>query len=340
MAGAINTALRDAVAQDEQVVILGEDVGRLGGMFGVTAGIAEAFGTDRCFDTPLAESGIVGFAVGLAIAGFRPVVEIQYDAYAYPAFEQILSHVAKLPNRTRRSLTLPMVIRIPYGGGFGGVEHHCDSSEAYYACTPGLKVATPATAADGYALLRAAIDDPDPVIFFEPKRFYSRAEDVTLLARGAPLGEAVIRREGTEATLVAYGPAVQVALEAAEQAAADGVQLEVIDLRTLVPLDEATVCASVRRTGRCVIVHEAPVFGGPGAEIAATIQQRCFSFMRAPVQRVGALNAPYPPPQAERYYLPQPESVLDAVRQALGGWTSVTDVPQQSKARTPSRSGA
>lgn len=240
----------------------------------------------------------------MAMAGWRPVVEMQFDAFAYPAFEQIASHVAKMRNRTRGALTLPMVVRIPYGGGIGGVEHHSDSSEAYYAHTAGLKVVTPATAADAYSLLREAIDDPDPVIFLEPKRRYWTKEPLELPLRTEPFGTAGVRRAGSDATLVAYGPSVAVALEAAQLAAAEGLDVEVLDLRTLVPLDDRALEASVRRTGRCLVVHEAQGFAGVGAEIAARVQERCFDALRAPVLRVTGFDIPYPPPLLEDAHLP------------------------------------
>jgi 2-oxoisovalerate dehydrogenase E1 component beta subunit len=313
MAKALNTALADALAADEKVVVFGEDVGALGGVFRITDGLQARFGEDRCFDTPLAEAGIVGFAVGLAMSGLRPVVEMQFDAFAYPAFEQIASHVAKLRNRTRGALSVPIVIRVPYAGGIGGVEHHCDSSEAYYAHTPGLKVVTPATVDDAYSLLREAIDDPDPVVFMEPKKLYFASADAPLPTRTEPFGRAVVRRPGRDATLVAYGPAVPVALEAAEAAREEGWDLEVVDVRTIVPFDDATITASVRRTGRCVVIQEAPGFAGVGAEIAARVQERCFHALHAPVLRVAGLDIPYPAPMLEHTHLPGVDRVLDAV---------------------------
>ena len=312
MAQALNTALRDALAADENVVVFGEDVGTLGGVFRVTDGLTRDFGDDRCFDTPLAESGIIGFAIGMAMAGFKPVVEMQFDAFAYPAFEQIVSHVAKIRNRTKGALSVPLVIRIPFAGGIGGVEHHCDSSEGYYAHTPGLKVVAPSTVEDAYTLLRAAIDDPDPVIFLEPKRLYFSRADVDL-AVGAPLGQAAVRRAGRDATLVAYGPSVTVALESAEAAAAEGHDLEVIDLRSIVPFDDETVMASVRKTGRCIVIQEAQGFAGVGAEIAARVQERCFHHLHAPVLRVSGFDIPYPAPKLERLHLPNVDRVLDSV---------------------------
>ncbi|NXY98402.1 alpha-ketoacid dehydrogenase subunit beta [Streptomyces sp. BR123] len=313
MAKALNTALRDALRADPKTILFGEDVGALGGVFRITDGLAAEFGDERCFDTPLAESAILGTAVGMAMYGYRPIVEMQFDAFAYPAFEQLVSHVAKLRNRTRGSIGLPLTIRIPYGGGIGAVEHHSDSSEIYYMATPGLTVVTPATAADAYSLLRRSVASPDPVVFLEPKRLYWHKEAVGLPVDTGPLGSAVVRRHGTHATLIAYGPAVTTALEAAEAAAEHGWDLEVIDLRTLMPLDDATVCASVRRTGRAVVVHEAHGFAGPGAEIAARITERCFYHLEAPVRRVTGFDVPYPAPLLERHYLPGVDRVLDAV---------------------------
>ncbi|WP_173065007.1 alpha-ketoacid dehydrogenase subunit beta [Phytohabitans houttuyneae] len=313
MAQAINQALADCLAEDERVFVFGEDVGTLGGVFRITDGLAAKYGERRCFDTPLAESGIVGMAVGMAMNGMRPVVEMQFDAFAYPAFEQIVSHVAKMRNRTRGTVSLPMVIRAPYGGGIGGVEHHSDSSEAYYAHTPGLTVVAPATVADAYGLLRAAVAWPDPVIFLEPKRLYWSKEEVTLPAPTEPIGRAVVRRPGTDATLVAYGPSVQVALAAAEAAREEGWDLEVVDVRSIVPLDEQTLVASVRRTGRAVVVAEAPGFASVASEIAALLSERCFHALSAPVRRVTGFDIPYPSPKLEHHHLPDVERVLDAV---------------------------
>ncbi|RAN96276.1 Pyruvate dehydrogenase (acetyl-transferring) [Micromonospora noduli] len=313
MAKALNTALADALAADDRVIVFGEDVGALGGVFRITDGLQARFGENRCFDTPLAEAGIVGFAVGMAMSGLRPVVEMQFDAFAYPAFEQIASHVAKLRNRTRGALSVPIVIRVPYAGGIGGVEHHCDSSEAYYAHTPGLKVVTPATVDDAYSLLREAIEDPDPVVFMEPKKLYFASAEASLPTRNEPFGRAVVRRPGRDATLVAYGPAVPVALEAAEAAREEGWDLEVVDVRTIVPFDDETITASVRRTGRCVVIQEAPGFAGVGAEIAARVQERCFHALHAPVLRVAGLDIPYPAPMLEHTHLPGVDRVLDAV---------------------------
>jgi 2-oxoisovalerate dehydrogenase E1 component beta subunit len=314
MAQALNAALRDALKEDDRVLVFGEDVGPLGGVFRITDGLTRDFGEERCFDTPLAESGIVGLAVGMAMGGFRPVVEMQFDAFAYPAFEQIASHVAKLRNRTRGAVALPLVIRIPFAGGIGGVEHHCDSSEGYYIHTPGLKVVTPASVEDAYHLLRASIADPDPVVFLEPKKLYWSKADVDLDSRDAKLfGQAAVVRSGRDATLVAYGPSVPLALQAAEAAEQEGRNLEVVDLRTLVPFDDATVAESINRTGRCVVVQEAQGFGGMGAEIAARVQERCFHALHAPVLRVAGFDIPYPPPKLEHAHLPGVDRILDAV---------------------------
>ncbi|KJK46636.1 2-oxoisovalerate dehydrogenase [Lentzea aerocolonigenes] len=313
MAQAINAALRDAIAQDDSVVVFGEDVAQLGGVFRVTDGLHREFGESRVFDTPLAESGIVGMAVGMAMNGMRPVVEMQFDAFAYPAFEQIVSHVAKLGNRTRGKVRLPIVIRIPYAGGIGGVEHHCDSSEAYYAHTPGLTVVAPATNADAYGLLRAAIASPDPVVFLEPKKHYFAKEEVDVSVPVPPIGRAVVRRPGKDATLIAYGPSVPVALAAAAQAATEGRDLGVIDLRSIVPFDDETVCAEVRRTGRAVVVAEAPGFASVASEIAARVGERCFHHLEAPVRRVTGFDVPYPAPKLEHHFLPGVDRILDAV---------------------------
>lgn len=321
-AKALNTALADALETDPSVLIFGEDVGTLGGVFRITDGLTAKFGRERCFDTPLAESGIIGTAVGMAMNGMRPVVEMQFDAFAYPAFEQIASHVAKMHNRTRGKLAMQMVIRIPYGGGVGGVEHHCDSSESYYAHTPGLKVFTPASVTDAYLMLREAIDSPDPVVFFEPKRLYWSTAQIDLdelreqYANGTAQkreGHAVVAREGTDATLISYGPSVPVCLSAAEEAAQDGLNVEVIDLGTIVPYDDETVAASVRKTGRAVVVAEAQGFASVASEIVARTQQRCFHSLAAPVLRVTGFDIPYPSPAFEHHHIPSVERILDTL---------------------------
>jgi 2-oxoisovalerate dehydrogenase E1 component beta subunit len=312
MAGALNRALAEELRADPRVLIYGEDVGTLGGVFRVTDGLAAEFGEERVFDSPLAEAGIVGTAIGMAMHGMRPVVEMQFDAFSYPAFEQITSHLAKLHNRTRGRITLPVVIRIPYGGGIGGVEHHSDSSEAYWVHTPGLRVVAPSTASDAYWLLRQAIRSDDPVIFLEPKRRYWSKEEITTPA-AADFDSALIRRAGSDVTLIGYGAMVATLLETADAAAEDGISAEVIDLRTLSPFDDATVAASVRRTGRAVVVHEASGFAGFGAEIAARLTEQCFHHLHAPIGRVTGFDIPYPPPMLEEHFLPSVDRILDAI---------------------------
>ncbi|WP_025134945.1 alpha-ketoacid dehydrogenase subunit beta [Leucobacter sp. PH1c] len=312
MAAALNRALADALTEDERVLIFGEDVGALGGVFRITDGLTARFGEDRCFDTPLAESGIMGTAVGMAMNGLIPVVEMQFDAFALPAFEQVVSHVAKLGNRTRGASRMPIVIRIPFGGGIGGVEHHCDSSEAYYAHTPGLTVVSPSTPQEAYSLLRAAIASPDPVVFMEPKKLYwSKGPVDTSIT--AELRKARVVREGTDVTLISYGPSVQIALEAAEAAAADGRSVQVVDVRTLAPFDDETVMAAVRGTGRAVVIAEAPGFVSVASEIQARVFEQCFEFLEAPVRRVTGFDVPFPSPKFEHWNLPDAERVLDAI---------------------------
>jgi len=313
MAGALNAALADSLSADERVLVFGEDVGALGGVFRVTDGLAAKFGEARVFDTPLAESGIIGTAIGMAMNGLVPVVEMQFDAFAYPAFEQVTSHLAKLHNRTRGRVGLPIVVRIPVGGGIGGVEHHCDSSEAYYTHTPGLRVVTPGTPADAYRLLRQSIDCPDPVVFLEPKRRYWSKETAALTPDGPAIDQAVVRRPGTDVTLITYGGTVQTCLEAAEAATAEGWDVEVVDLRSLSPFDDATLAGSVRRTGRAVVVHEAPGFTGYGAEVAARLTEQCFHFLEAPILRITGFDVPYPPPHLEHLHLPDVDRILDGI---------------------------
>ena len=313
MAAALNTALADSLAADQRVLVFGEDVGTLGGVFRITDGLAARFGEQRVFDTPLAESGIIGSAIGMAMNGLVPVVEMQFDAFAYPAFEQFTSHLAKLHNRTRGHVELPVVVRIPFGGGIGGVEHHSDSSEVYYAHTPGLRVVTPGTPADAYRLLRQSITCPDPVIFLEPKRRYWAKETAVLTTDGPAIDRAAVRRPGQDVTLIAYGGMVATALEAAEAAAGEDWDVEVVDLRSLSPFDDETLTESVRRTGRAVIVHEASGFAGYGAEVAARLTERCFHYLEAPILRVTGLDVPYPPPHLEHLHLPNVDRILDAI---------------------------
>jgi pyruvate dehydrogenase E1 component beta subunit len=316
MAKALNEALRTALENDPKTVLMGEDIGRLGGVFRITDSLQKDFGDSRVIDTPLAESGIVGTAIGLALRGYRPVVEIQFDGFVYPAFDQIVSQLAKMHARALGQIKLPVTIRIPYGGGIGAVEHHSESHEAYFAHTAGLRVVTPSEAHDAHWMLRQAIECDDPVIFLEPKRRYWDKADVATTP-GLGLHDARIVRPGDDATLIAYGPTVKVCLEAAAAAEDEGRRLEVVDLRSLSPVDFTTVERSVQRTGRAVVVHEAPVFLGMGAELAARITERCFYHLHAPVLRVGGYHAPYPPSRVEEAYLPDLDRVLDAVDRAF-----------------------
>ena len=317
LAKAINLGMRRALEQDPKVMLMGEDIGKLGGVFRVTDGLQKDFGPDRVVDTPLAESGIVGTAIGLALRGYRPVCEIQFDGFIFPAFDQITTQLAKMHYRSRGKLSLPVVIRVPFGGGIGAVEHHSESPEVLFAHTAGLRVVSPATPADVFTMIQEAIASPDPVLFFEPKGRYWDKADVDLDALGGGLDRARVARRGTDLTLVAHGPTVTTALKAAEAAAADGTSIEVIDLRSISPLDTATVAESVRRTGRCVVVHEAPVLYGTGGEVAARISEECFFHLEAPVLRVGGFHAPYPVARLEHEYLPSLDRVLDAVDRAL-----------------------
>ena len=313
LAKAINAGLRKAMEDNPKVLIMGEDVGKLGGVFRVTDGLQKDFGEDRVIDTPLAESGIVGTAIGLALRGYRPVCEMQFDGFSYPALDQIFSQLAKFHNRSRGTVRMPVVIRIPYGGGIGAVEHHSESPEAYYAHTAGLRVVACSNPVDGYFMVRQAIACEDPVIFFEPKRRYWEKAELDTSVTPEPLFSSRVLRPGTDATLVAYGPMVRVALDAASAAEEDGRQLEVIDLRTISPLDLAPVLSSVRRTGRLVVVQEAPTSISVGSEIAARVSEQAFFSLEAPVLRVGGMNTPYPPSKLEEEYLPDLDRVLAAV---------------------------
>jgi 2-oxoisovalerate dehydrogenase E1 component subunit beta len=320
MVKALNEALRHSLAGDDRMLILGEDIGKLGGVFRVTDGLQAEFGTQRVFDTPLAEAGIAGVSVGLCMSGWHPVSEMQFDGFSYPALDQVISHVAKYRMRSRGRQPMPLVIRIPYSGGYGGAEHHNDSPEAYYAHTAGLKVVTPSTPVDAYHLLRAAIADPDPVIFFEPKsRYWSKEEgELNGEAPLLPIGRARVLREGADCTVIAYGAMVAKALAAAEEASTDmQMELEVLDLRSLVPLDLEALAASVSRTGRAVVVHEAPMTAGFGAEIVARVVEDCFDYLEAPVVRVTGFDTPYPPATVEAYYVPSVERILAAVERVV-----------------------
>jgi pyruvate dehydrogenase E1 component beta subunit len=324
---ALNVGLRRALENDPKVIIMGEDVGKLGGVFRITDALQKDFGEDRVIDTPLAESGIVGTAVGLAIRGYRPVCEIQFDGFVYPAYNQIVCQVAKMHYRSLGKVRLPIVIRIPYGGGIGAVEHHSESPEAYFAHTAGLKVVTCATPQDAYWMMQQAIASDDPIVFLEPKRRYWEKGEVDVdapLSAADPLHASRVVRQvpqpapGSSATVVAYGPMVRTVLEAAAAAEEDGHALEVIDLRTLSPLDLVPVYESVRRTGRCVVVHEAPANVGIGAEVAARVTEECFYSLEAPVLRVTGFDTPYPPSRLEDDYLPDLDRILDGVDRAFG----------------------
>jgi pyruvate dehydrogenase E1 component beta subunit len=314
---ALNAGLRQAMQEDDHVVLLGEDVGALGGVFRITEGLQHEFGAQRVVDTPLAESAIVGAAIGLALRGYRPVCEIQFDGFVYPAFDQIVSQLAKMRARSGGRVSLPVVIRIPVGGGIGAVEHHSESNEAYFAHTAGLRVVSCADPGDAHRLIRAAVASDDPVVFYEPKRRYWDKGPVDLDAAPVSLDRARVLHEGRDATLVAHGPTVKTVLAAAEAATEDGFSVGVVDLRTISPLDMDTLKRCAETTGRMIVVHEASTFLGIGAEIAAAITEACFHVLEAPVLRVGAYNLPYPPAKVEDDFLPDVDRVLDAVDRAL-----------------------
>ena len=316
---ALNAGLHQAMTSDPKVILLGEDIGKLGGVFRVTEGLQQEFGDRRVIDTPLAESGVIGTAVGLAMRGYRPVCEIQFDGFVYPAFDQIVSQVAKFRYRNEGRVGLPITIRVPYGGGIGAVEHHSESPEAYFAHTAGLRVVTPSNAADAHRMIQQSIASDDPLIFFEPKRRYWEKGDVDIAAPldAVPLHGARVVRTGADVTVVAYGPMVATSLEAAGIGAEEGTSLEVIDLRSLSPIDFETIEASVRKTGRLVVVHEAPVFCGLGAEIAARVGESCFYSLESPVRRVGGFATPYPPAKLERHFLPDADRILHEVDRCL-----------------------
>ena len=314
---ALNMGLRAAMEANPKVIMMGEDIGKLGGVFRITDGLQKDFGEQRVLDTPLAESGIIGTAVGLAIRGYRPVCEIQFDGFIFPGFDQIVSQVAKLHYRTQGRIKMPIVIRVPFGGGIGAVEHHSESPESYFAHTAGLKVVSCSNPSDAYWMIQQAIDCDDPVLFFEPKRRYYEKGEVDTTAQPGKLFESRVLRPGTDATLVAYGPMVRTSLDAANAAAEDGTSLEVIDLRTLSPLDLEPVFESVRRTGRLVVVSEAPSESSIASEIAAKVQQECFYSLQAPVLRVTGFDTPYPPSKLEEEFLPDLDRVLHAVDRSL-----------------------
>lgn len=320
IAQALNDALDLALGKDETVVIMGEDVGRTGGVFRITDGLYQRYGSDRVIDTPVAESGIVGVGLGMAMGGLRPVLELQFMGFSYPAYDQIVNHVARIRNRSRHRFIAPMVIRIPFGGGIGAAEHHSDSMEAIYAHVPGLKVVVPSTPFDAKGLLLAAIEDPDPVIFLEPIRLYRAIkEEVPDGWYTQPLGEARVESEGSDVTLITWGAMTKEARQAVSVLANEGISAELIDLRSLVPLDEDAVILSVEKTGRAVVIHEAPRTGGFGAEIAALIQERSLYSLSAPVQRVTGWDTVFPLKRSEHHYLPSVERIVAAARRTLEG---------------------
>ena len=316
-------AVRDGLAtemeRDDDVVVMGEDVGKNGGVFRATEGLYDEFGEDRVIDTPLAESGIVGTAIGMAAYGMRPVAEMQFLGFIYPAFDQIVSHAARLRTRSRGRYTCPLVVRAPYGGGIRAPEHHSESSEAMFVHQPGLKVVVPSTPYDTKGLLTSAIRSPDPVLFLEPKLIYRAFRgDVPTDSYEVPLGEAAVRREGSDVSAFTWGAMTRPTLEAAENLAAEGIDVEVVDLRTLSPLDEETIVESFEKTGRAAVVHEAPKTGGLGAEIAATLQEESLLYQEAPVERVTGFDTPFPLYALEDYYLPEPARIEDGIRDVVG----------------------
>jgi pyruvate dehydrogenase E1 component beta subunit len=317
IAKAINAGLQRAMQKDPKVLMFGEDVAELGGVFRVTEGLLGEFGPSRIFNTPIAESAIVGTAIGLAMRGYRPVVEIQFDGFVYPAFDQITTQLAKLTYRSEGFLSMPVVIRIPYGGGIGAVEHHSESPEAYFAHTAGLRVVTPSNPNDAYWMIQQSIDSNDPVIFLEPKRRYWQKGPVNLDIPPMPLHSARLLREGSQVTLLAYGPMVSTALQAAEIGQEEGFSIEVIDIRSLSPIDYPTLFASAQKTGRVVIAHEAPTNVSISSEIASRIAEQTFYSLEAPVLRVGGFDTPYPPAKLEEEYLPDADRILEAIDRVM-----------------------
>ncbi|MCA1189852.1 MULTISPECIES: alpha-ketoacid dehydrogenase subunit beta [unclassified Saccharopolyspora] len=317
MAKSLNLAMRSALESDPKVLVMGEDVGKLGGVFRVTDGLQKDFGEHRVLDTPLAESGIIGTAVGLAIRGYRPVCEIQFDGFIFPGYDQIVSQLAKLHFRSQGKVKMPVVVRVPFGGGIGAVEHHSESPESLFAHVAGVKVVACSNPADAYWMLRQAIACDDPVLFFEPKRRYYEKAELDTEAQPPPLFTSRVLRRGSAATIATYGPTVHTCLAAASAAAEEGTELEVVDLRSLSPLDLEPVFESVRRTGRLVLASEAPAESSVTSEIAARVQQECFYSLEAPVLRVTGFDVPYPPTKLEKHYLPDLDRVLDAVDRSL-----------------------
>ncbi|TFC02704.1 alpha-ketoacid dehydrogenase subunit beta [Cryobacterium adonitolivorans] len=317
MAKALNAGLRQAMLADPKVLMMGEDIGPLGGVFRVTEGLHAEFGEKRVLDTPLAESGIIGTAIGLAMRGYRPVCEIQFDGFVFPGFDQITSQLARMRNRHEGGVTMPVVVRIPYGGHIGSIEHHQESPEAYFAHTPGLRVVSPSNPHDAFWMMQEAIASNDPVIFFEPKSRYWPKGEVDFTAAGTPLHASRVVRTGTNVTVVGHGAMVSVLLQAAELAAAEGISLEVIDLRSLSPIDYAPILESVHKTGHLVVAQEAAGFVSVGSEIAATVTERAFYSLEAPVLRVSGFDTPFPPAAVETHFLPSPDRVLEAVDRSL-----------------------
>ena len=317
LAKAINAGLRKAMSEDSKVLMFGEDVAQLGGVFRVTEGLHKEFGDNRIFNSPIAESGIIGTAIGLAMRGYRPVAEIQFDGFIFPAFDQIVSQLAKMQNRSEGFTTMPVVIRVPFGGGIGAVEHHSESPEGYFAHTPGLRVISPSNPNDAYWMIQQAIRSSDPVMFFEPKRRYWQKGPVNLDTPPQSTYSARVLREGTSVTLACYGPMVAVALQAAEIAAEEGTSIEVIDLRSLSPIDFGTIVESVKKTGRLVVAHEDSVNVSISSEVAARVTEEAFYHLEAPVLRVGGFDVPYPSAKLEELFLPDADRILEAVDRSL-----------------------
>lgn len=317
IAKAITAGLREAMRKDDKVLMFGEDVAQLGGVFRVTEGLLDEFGKNRIFDSPIAESGIIGTAIGLAMRGYRPVAEIQFDGFIFPAFDQITSQLARLQNRSEGFTKMPVVIRVPYGGGIGAVEHHSESPEAYFAHTPGLRVISPSTPNDAYWMIQQAIESTDPVLFFEPKRRYWQKGMVNLDEAPGGMHQARVVVPGNDVTLVAYGPMMNVALEAAALGAEEGKSIEVIDIRSMSPIDFATIVDSVKKTGRLVVAHEASTFVSISAEIAARVAELAFYHLEAPPIRVGGFDVPYPAAKLEEKFLPDADRILDAIDRVL-----------------------
>jgi 2-oxoisovalerate dehydrogenase E1 component beta subunit len=315
---AINAGIRKAMADNDKVLVFGQDVAALGGVFRVTEGILAEFGPKRIFNSPIAEAGIVGTGIGLAMRGYRPVAEIQFDGFVFPAFNQITTQLAKMHNRSEGATKMPMVIRIPYGGGIGAIEHHSESPEAYFAHTPGLRVISPSNPNDAYWMIQQAIASEDPVLFFEPKRRYWQKGPVDLDSPPAGMHQATVLRQGTDVTIAAYGPMVATALQAAEIGATEGRSIEVIDMRSMSPIDFATILESVKKTGHLIVTHEASTNVSVSSEVAARVAELAFYHLEAPVLRVGGFDVPYPAAKLEEKFLPDADRLLEAVDRSLG----------------------